>query len=311
MIKSITITPVFGESVELELWHPEKSEIAVKSIDGLGPVTATVNMAAIANSDGGLFTSAFAGTRNIVMDLVFVGNDIESVRRKTYLFFPLKSKVDISVKTDGGDYHTSGYIESNEPDIFSNQEGCSVSIVCESSYWMSGSSSSILESSNKGLFEFPFSSNIDGLVVNDVRYSDRGDIVFGEIKDRTEFNIYYDGGAETGITFTIRTYRGMKDIVITNDTVDEFLKITADSIPTIIGTDIIDGEEIIINTNVGERGITYVRSDGNQFDIINALDLSSTWLQLHSGRNVFNVSIDNVTGASYVSVDFIEQYQGV
>ena len=42
MIKSVTVVNHLGESLKLDLASPEKSGFIVKSIEGLGPVKATL-----------------------------------------------------------------------------------------------------------------------------------------------------------------------------------------------------------------------------------------------------------------------------
>lgn len=58
MIKSITVTNPKGESLELDLFHPEKSGLIVKSITGLGPPKANINSTDLATADGALYSSA-------------------------------------------------------------------------------------------------------------------------------------------------------------------------------------------------------------------------------------------------------------
>ena len=52
MIKSVTVVNHLGESLKLDLASPEKSGFIVKSIEGLGPVKATVNTTKMSTTDG-------------------------------------------------------------------------------------------------------------------------------------------------------------------------------------------------------------------------------------------------------------------
>ena len=65
MIKSIKVTNPKGESLVLDLFHPEKSGLIVRSISGLGPPKANINSTDLATADGALYSSARASTRNI------------------------------------------------------------------------------------------------------------------------------------------------------------------------------------------------------------------------------------------------------
>lgn len=55
MIKSVTVVNHLGESLKLDLASPEKSGFIVKSIEGLGPVKATVNTTKMPTTDGALY----------------------------------------------------------------------------------------------------------------------------------------------------------------------------------------------------------------------------------------------------------------
>lgn len=55
MIKSVTVVNHLGESLKLDLASPEKSGFIVKSIEGLGPVKATVNATKMSTTDGALY----------------------------------------------------------------------------------------------------------------------------------------------------------------------------------------------------------------------------------------------------------------
>ena len=66
--------------------------------------------------DGSIFASARATERNIVLTLILLPiPSIESVRQKTYSFFPIKKAVTLLVETDNRLVETTGYVESNEP----------------------------------------------------------------------------------------------------------------------------------------------------------------------------------------------------
>ncbi len=145
MIQSIAITNPSSETLTLPFDETmPDTGIVITNVSGLGPVTATVNTESIAGLDGSMYTGAYQRTRNIVFALRLVETDdltIEECRLKVYQYFPVKGLVTISVVTNVyvSNYVrrlvTSGYVESVEPDIFSNRESVQVSVVCPDSYW--------------------------------------------------------------------------------------------------------------------------------------------------------------------------------
>jgi hypothetical protein len=85
MIKSVTVINHLGRSLTMELRSPEKSGFLIRSITGLGPVNATVNVTEIMSSNGAVFNSSRLTTRNIVFDRQFLwAKTIEEVRYASY-----------------------------------------------------------------------------------------------------------------------------------------------------------------------------------------------------------------------------------
>lgn len=169
MIKSITVKNYLNESLTIELTRPEKSGFIVKDITGLGPDKADINIMEIASRDGGAFNSARKNTRNIVMQLLFTYDptltdvglySIEDCRHRSYKYFPLKKNVTLTFLTDNREVKIDGYVESNEPDIFSQQEGCQISILCTNPYFRKNRNEIIQRSGHREMFEFPFSNEL-------------------------------------------------------------------------------------------------------------------------------------------------------
>jgi hypothetical protein len=140
MIKSIRVwkLPERSDMLTMELESPinidvvNKIGLAIDSIEGLGPVEADINTTEMV-VDGDLFNSARVGKRNIVLNLVFYaesGDGIETARRYSYQLFPIKKLVNFEVITDTRKFYTQGYVEKNEPLIFSNMCTTQVSIIC-------------------------------------------------------------------------------------------------------------------------------------------------------------------------------------
>ena len=162
MIKSITVTNYLGDSIKLVLARPEESGFVVTSVTGLGSGKANINTTEIATNDGDLFNSARLQKRNIVISLKYLWKDsIEDVRQLSYKYFPIKKKLTLLIETDNRSAEIDGYTESNEPDIFSKDEGSDVSIVCPNPFFYSAGEDGINTTIFYGvepLFEFPFSN---------------------------------------------------------------------------------------------------------------------------------------------------------
>lgn len=162
MFKTITIINYKEEKFVIDIFNPQTSGYNIRNIEGLGPVKADVNTTPIVTKDGDVFNSARANKRNIVFTLGFeiathLGlSSIESVRQRSYKIFPLKSKVKINIKTDNRDLYTYGYVESNEPNIFSEDETAQISVICPDSYFTSEKERDVKLDQIRSEFKFPF-----------------------------------------------------------------------------------------------------------------------------------------------------------
>lgn len=307
MIKSIRVTNYLGDSIKLILREPERSGFLIKSIDGLGPTTANINTTDIATTDGSLFNSARLEQRNIVLDVAFVetpaGETIEDVRQKSYKYFPIKKKVELVVETDNRRLKTTGYVETNEPNIFSSSEGSHISIICPNPYFYTygdeGTNSTVFYSIEP-TFEFPFSNES---VTDPV-------LILGEIQLVTDGVVIYTGDAEIGVTIYIHALGPARNISIHNLNTREIMEINSDRIETITGSGIIESDDIIIATTKGSKSIVLVR-EGVTYNILNCLGKQADWFQLTKGDNLFAFSAESGISNLQLRIDNAIIYEGV
>lgn len=160
MINSVTITNKNGEILTINLKDVEpESGLFISEIKGLGPVKASINMTDLATMDGAKYNSARAEKRNIVLSVIYLCDDAETARLLTYKYFPLKQPIKFQIETTNRFAEVTGYIESNEPDIFEEQANAQISIVCDNAYFKDASPGGIQIlpfSDIVSLFEFEF-----------------------------------------------------------------------------------------------------------------------------------------------------------
>lgn len=307
MIYSFAITNYLGDRVKLELGKPEVSGFLIKSVTGLGPVKANVNTTEVVTNDGSMFNSARLSQRNIVFQLAFVdtvyGETIEDIRQKSYKYFPAKKSVEIVIETDNRYVKIKGYVESNEPDIFSSQEGTQISIICPDPYFYSAG-----EDENNvtdfytidPMFEFPFSNEslTDPL------------LIFGEIQIKTEGVITYYGDSEIGVVIYIHAIGPATNINIYNTETREVMMINTTKLEKLTGKGLVASDDIVINTTKGEKSITLVR-EGASYNILNCLDKNTDWFTLSKGDNIFAFTAE--TGVTNLQFRIENQviYEGV
>lgn len=307
MIYSIVVTNYLGDRIKLELGKPDVSGFLIKSITGLGPAKANVNTTEVSTNDGSLFNSARLSQRNIVLDMVFIntvyGESIEDLRQKSYKYFPLKKSVELTIETDNRYVKTTGYVESNEPNIFSSQEGTQISIICPDPYFYSaGEDGNNVTNfySIDPMFEFPFSNES----------LDEPLLVFGEIQIKTEGVITYHGDSEIGVMIYIHAIGPATNINIYNTETREVMGINTEKISSLTGKGIVASDYIVINTAKGEKSITLIR-EGVSYNILNCLDKNTDWFTLAKGDNIFAFTADSGVTNLQFRVENKVIYEGV
>lgn len=291
----------------MELRYPEKTGLNVKKIEGLSPPSASINYTEVASSDGGEYNSARLSIRNIVFTIGFylcdVCKSIEDARQLTYKYFPLKKPVTMVFETDNRVSKCTGWVESNEIDIFSDSEDSQISIICPDPYLYSmkdGGISTVLFSGVEKKFSFPFSN--ESLTEKKIE--------FGRIIYREEVNVLYEGDSDIGFTIKIHAIGEARQINIYNTKTRESMHIDTDRLAQIVGSGIQNGDDITISTVEGNKFITLLR-DGVETNILNSLDRNTNWFSLSKGDNMFAYTADYGSENLEFSISYQTRFMGV
>lgn len=290
MIKSVTAVNFKGESIKMDLFHPESSGFIIIKIDGIGPGKATVTKNDSKVYDGGTITSARLPSRNIKMEIEFLWvNSIEDVRHKSYKYFPLKKPITLIFETDTRTVEIEGVVESNEPDIFSSEESTNISIICPDPYfYASGESarSKIEFSGINAMFEIP----------SDTGYSNESlTEALTEISTlyiQSERGIMNYGEVDIGVVISIKPLAIVKGVLtISNITLGQNMSFDLNKIKNITENDFHLGDELVINTLRGKKSVTLVR-EGKNYNALSCIDTRTDWIYLTSGENTFTYYLD-------------------
>lgn len=302
MIQSLTVTNYLGESLIIPMKNSESTGFILHDMTGLGPPTASVNTSKVATKDGSKYNSARAEERNIVLPMYFTPiPTIEDARHRSYKYFPLKKPVILAFKTDNRECQIVGYVETNEPDICSDREGCQVSIICPNPYFSSIYDTVTSFSGVEAAFEFPF-SNED---------TTNPHIEFGKIVVKAENLVRYEGDAESGVQIRITASATVKNITIYNVDTRGTMHIYHDKLVALTGFGIVKGDEIIITTDKGSRSVTLLRN-GKSTNILNAIDpRNDEWFSLTKGDNIFAYTADEGSDYLMFVVDHTTLYEGI
>lgn len=304
MIYSVKVTNYLGESITLELARPEKSGLVIEEIEGLGPPKANINMTDITNGDGSNYNSARTDPRNIVFHIRFLENPtIEVSRNLTYKFFPIKKPVTLEFQTESKRASIVGYVESNEPDIFTDETSAEISILCPDPYFYAsgpGFLNVVVFYGVEPLFEFPFSNES---LENEL-------IVFSEIVRNSMENIPYEGNVEAGIVIKIIATGEVEGLKIYNLDTRETMTIDTTRLETITGHSIIEFDEITITTIKGSKSAILLR-DGVYTNILNCITKDSAWFELSNGDNLFAYTTDSGSENLQFTIEYNTIYEGI
>jgi hypothetical protein len=286
------------------LTRPWDSGFAIKNIEGLGPVKGTINTSKVSTLPGERYNSGTVGGRNITFDLHFLEFlSIEDSRHRSYQYFPVLQPITMIFESDTRMAAVKGYVESNEPMIFSKESGTKISIICEDAYFYDASDQGTVTTkffTVVDMFEFPFEN----------RSLTTKLLQLGQIQTEYSKDIIYRGDSEAGVTINIEVTGDVGDLIIYTPTTNEAMRINSARLAALTGFGLISGDRITIVTTRGKKSIKLTRA-GTIRNIWNALERTSSWLKMTKGINQFAYSASY--GASNVQIVIESQilYEGL
>lgn len=229
-------------------------------------------------------------------------NGVESSRHKSYKYFPTKKKLTLEFETDERTVVIDGYVETNDPTIFSKDEYTQVSIVCTDPYFRSKYPVETVFTSTDPYdgFEFPFENN---------SLSEKL-IIMGEIKDDKIYDVVYPGDADVGMTIIIQAKDSARGLEIYNTDTREHMWIDDEKLFQSTGGYISTDDIITICTIKGRKSATLQRGI-KVYNIINAIGKDSDWIQLTQGDNIIGYTATNGIDFLSFKIEYYILYEGV
>ena len=302
MFQSVTVTNFMGDSLELPLKWPNDAGLLISNIDGITPGNVQINSQDYATLDGGVYNSSRMQTRNITIEMYYgFSPHIESARHRAYQYFPVKTEVRLDFLTDERWLSIWGYVESNEVDIFSEQEKGLVSIVCPDPYFYEKDPISKVIGSAIPEFEFPFSNESLTEPL----------ICFGDYSKDNIYEVEYNGDIEVGIVARIRFKKRptVKKISLFNIFKNQQIDFDLEKITTIGSIyGITQYGEIVYSSVRGNKYINY-ELFSSKVSVLGAYNISDIdWFTLTPGTNVYGFTTD--TGGNYDEFDIMIEHSG-
>lgn len=303
MVISLTATNYLGESLLLDLRKPEETGILIEKIQGIGPAKGSINSTELSTVDGAIFNSSRITSRNIVIKAQLLRSpSVEASRLRLYQYFPVKRKVTLTFETSSRVCQIDGYVESNELDIFAQEETAQISIICPDPYFYSTGADegtqTITFAGIENSFEAVLWTAADGYFFPD---PEDDEIEFGQINANKDSVIHYSGDGEIGMTIVLRAVGDVSNPVIYRADTNESISLTMD---------LVSGDQITICTVKGKKSITLLRN-GVTTNILRYRTRSSSWIQLTKGINLISFDADDGLENIQMSIKHDTIYEGI
>lgn len=259
----------------------------IREITGLLPNSASIYYSDVASGDGGLFNSSRVETRNIVLT-IHPEFPVETNRLNLYNFFQLGKNVDLHFKNGTRDVKITGYVENFDGSLFEQKQLIQISILCLQPFFQDAQYIIDQLSQIFDMFEFPFSTEPEG-------------IVFSYVDKTHEVVITNNGEISTGVIITLRASG-----VVINPTIYDATNNTTFALNVTMHV----GDVITINTNRGQKSVIMTTNNVTS-NIINSMVKGSKFFNLAPGKTVF--AYDCESGEEYLTILFnhYDLYQGV
>lgn len=272
-----------GEALNLST----SPDYTVYKITGLNPPKVTVNSSANTTTDGSTVNSVRLENRNIVIYMTVEGN-VEVNRINLYKYFPLKKTVKLYFKNGTRNVFIEGIVELIECDLFTNKQIAQVSLICSKPYFKDVDYLISNFGDVTSLFEFPFSIEASGIEISALTANQRKSIINA-------------GDVPTGVIISLFAMGAVVNPVLYDVFKGEHMAFNFSMQAS---------DEIVINTNVGEKSITLIRN-GVSTNALGYMTPDSDWFTLEAGDNLFTYDTTSGTGNLQIRFTSAVLYGGV
>lgn len=263
-----------------------QNDFKITNIDGLTSSNIALSSSTIASMDGDIVTNKRAIPRTIIIDLT-INREVELTKNYIFQYIKPKQKGTLRLTINNRVLTIGALIENIEMPRFSSLVVLQITFYCSQPFWEDEQESVEQIAAVKDLHYF---TNIEG----DMLYFPDSGIPFS-VYDVTRSKVFKnEGDVEVGLIIHIIALDSVTNPRIYNSK-GEFLGI--------VGT-LSQGDEVIINTNKGNKSITL-----NGTNILSKLEEGSTWLQLPLFEENFTISSsDGKLNNMYFTIEYRQRF---
>ena len=251
------------------------------SIDGFTSADSDVSSVIVPFVDGDTVTNVQARAREITLYLRLKQDaGIEQAKQYVLGYVKLKKPCKLSMVRNGQPLEISGTVTYIDLPRF--EQGCTmqISLHCEMPYWTD--------------VDYIINEIRDVIQLHHFPLAFPAAIPFGVYDDDDTQTCTNDGDVSTGMLMRLIALDAVTNPKVVNADTGEFIGIN----DTLTAND-----EVIINTNKGQKSITK-----NGVNIINKIMTGSTFLQLESGVNAFNLQAASGASNIYLQLEYKRRF---
>lgn len=277
-----------GEKLEFSNWTNTFQLDGLEGISGLDNIIYTSKCMA---QDGSSYNGSTLNNRNIILQGTILENKNINRARLIKIFNPkLPGKLIFLDDTTNTLKYVDCIVEK-APAITSNERRPKfvISLICPIPYFKDYIENKVNIALWKPSLSFPLSP------------ISTKPIVMGYREPNLIVNVYNSGHVTTGMTIVFLATGTLTNPSLFNINTREFFK---------INKTMVAGEKIIVTTEFGDKKIIDILNN-IETNILNLIDLDSTFLQLECGDNLFRYDADSNLENLNVTIKYKNNYLGV
>lgn len=284
----------FKNNIDNEFFDLSNSPYYIENIEGVDGLSNIFSKTKGMFQDGNIISSKTIDSREIVITGIIKGTTTEEIqlrRKKLIKLFNLKSKGFLKYNYGGSTKQIE--VEISKAHIFTKRISSKlqtyiVNLDAPNPFWQDISENKANVALWKGTFKFPLKIKQPGILMG---YKEPSLIV----------NVLNNGDVPCGMIIEFRARGTLKNPYLFNVNTREYIK---------VNRTMTAGEKIIINTSYGKKRIES-EVNGIKTNILNYFDLTSTFLQLDVGDNLFRYDAEENLSNLEVNIYYNQQYLGV
>lgn len=255
----------------------------ITDFDGMTEGNTSISSSILADTDGDTINAQMVNARDVTLTLRFKDTVSPELSKRFLLkYFKLKKEIVLELNYKDRISRLTGYVQAINIPRFTNSVTAQVDIHCSNPFWQDVDALVQMISDVQAMHHWP------------IHPTEEEPIYMGLLIGSYQSTIVNNGDVDIGMIITIVAEKAISKPRIMIDRTSDFLE---------VNVAMEAGQELIINTNKGQKSVTL---DG--VNVINKLVSGSTWLQLGIGETTIICS-NNLSGEGMlVNVTANERY---